>query len=202
MKKWLVVTLVFSIMGLLLVGGCSALASEDVAKVKSDLNGAQDQVAKLQSDLAKAQSDLAKAQSDLSAVQAQLKGTAKQSDVGAVQDKIKSMESQVASLSAISAYGIWYDQFYLVGNYEFADTPSFNQKLETLVKATNNSDVLTAWNSYIAGDKALSELLKSLPEDANTWNKEQYDEWLKASTDRYNALGEVGTALFNAIVKQ
>lgn len=117
----------------------------------------------------------------------------------ASQVRILELEAQVAELSAISAYAIWYDQYYEVYNYAFADVATFNWKLGTLVDATNNTSALTAWYSYLEVDTALNDIVAELPEDYDTWTEEQYNQWLDASTARYDALGEVGTALFNAI---
>lgn len=107
----------------------------------------------------------------------------------------------MASLSAISAYNIWYDQYYSIGNYVFADVEAFNAKLGALVNATGDTASRAAWDEYTAADTALTSLVAELPEDTLTWDQEQYNKWLEASTTRYNALGAVGTALFNAIVK-
>ncbi|GAI93905.1 unnamed protein product, partial [marine sediment metagenome] len=105
------------------------------------------------------------------------------------------------SLSAISAYNIWYDQYYSIGNYLFADVAAFNTKLGALVNSTGDTASKAAWDEYAAGDTALTSLVAGLPEDTLTWTTEQYNKWVEASTARYNALGAVGTALFNAIVK-
>ena len=120
-----------------------------------------------------------------------------QGELTAAQNEIKALEAQVASLSAISAYTIWYDQYYAVGNYIFADTASFNEKLEALIEATGDSASETAWNTYLAAENALIALREELPEDSSVWTEEHYNKWVEATTARYNAFGEVGTALFN-----
>jgi len=119
------------------------------------------------------------------------------------QTQIKSLETQVADLSAISAYNIWYDQYYLYGTetqyYAFPDTASFNKRLGDLVYATGDSASKTAWDAYLVADTALSDVLAQLPEDYTTWTEEQTNQWSGVNTARYDALGAVGTALFNVI---
>lgn len=122
-------------------------------------------------------------------------------DFTAAQNRIEELEVQVASLSAISAYNVWYDQYYAVGAYVFADVAAFNDKLGAMVVATGDSASTTAWNTYLAADTALNSVVEALPEDYTTWNEEQNNRWLEATTARTNALGEVGTALFGAIVE-
>jgi len=117
----------------------------------------------------------------------------------ASQVRILELEAQVAGLSAISAYGIWYDQYYEVYNYQFEDVATFNWKLGTLIDATNDANALAYWYYYLEVDTALNDILAELPEDYNTWTEEQTNQWSEASTARYNAFGEVGTALFYAI---
>ena len=115
------------------------------------------------------------------------------------QVRILELEAQVAGLSAISAYSIWYDQYYGIGNYVFADVATFNWKLGTLIDATNNTNAITYWYYYLAADTALNDLTAESPEDYSTWTDEQNKKWSEARTARYNALGTVGTTLFNAI---
>jgi len=166
MKKWLLILVVATMVGVMLVSGCAAgVAPEDFAKVQSDLATAQN-------------------------------------DLEAAQSEIEALKTQVAILSAISAYDIWYDQYYAVGAYEFADSASFIKKFGTLIEAIGDSACETAWNNYVAADKNLSDVVKGLPEDSSTWTEEQNEQWLEAATIVYNALGEVGAALFDAIGKQ
>lgn len=124
-----------------------------------------------------------------------------QSDLIAAQNRIEELEVQVASLSAISAYDIWYDQYYEVYDYVFADVATFNAKLGAVVVATGDSASITAWSTYLTADAALTDVVAGLPEDAETWTEEQNNQWLEATTARTNALGEVGTALFSVIVE-
>ncbi len=187
MKKWLLILVVATMVGVMLVSGCAAgVAPEDFAKV--------------QSDLATAQNDLEAAQSEIEAAQSEIE--AAQSEIEAAQSEIEALKIQVAILSAISAYDIWYDQYYAVGAYEFADSASFIKKFGTLIEAIGDSACETAWNNYVAADKNLSDVVKGLPEDSSTWTEEQNEQWLEAATIVYNALGEVGAALFDAIGKQ
>jgi len=196
MKKGFLVPIFTLILGLVLLGGCGTLgvvAAEDLAKANSDL-------AVTQSDLAVTQNDLAATKTDLAATKADLAGA--KANLSTAQNQITALEVQVASLSAISAYNIWYDQYYSIGNYLFADVAAFNTKLGALVNSTGDTASKAAWDEYTAGDTALTSLVAELPEDTLTWTTEQYNKWLvEVSTARYNALGAVGTALFNAIVK-
>jgi hypothetical protein len=113
------------------------------------------------------------------------------------------LQYQMANISLITAYDIWYDQYVLYGTdnqmYSFTDGVAFNTRLGDLITAANNSDVQAAWDAYIVADTALADVLAELPEDYNTWTAAQTDRWSAASTARTNALGNVGTALFNAI---
>jgi len=162
MRKWFLVPIVATMLGVILLSGCAAgVAPEDFAEVQGGL-------------------------------------TTTQSELTATQNEIKALEAQVSDLSAISAYTIWYDQFYGVGNYIFADTASFNEKLGALIEATGDSDSQTAWSTYLAAENALIALLEELPEDTTTWTEEDYNKWSEATTASYDAFGEVGTALFNA----
>ena len=126
-------------------------------------------------------------------------GIAKQDELATANSKIEALEKQVAILSTINAYNVWYDQFYARGTYQFADVTSFNEKLGTLVSANGEGPASESWQKYLAADKALSDLIATLPQDTTTWDKDQYDSWYKASSDRYAGLGEVGTALFKSI---
>ncbi|MAF85253.1 MAG: hypothetical protein CL875_02005 [Dehalococcoidales bacterium] len=121
-------------------------------------------------------------------------------DYSASQIRILELETQVADLSVISAYNIWYDQYYGIYNYTFEDTTTFNWKLGTLIYATNNDTVIGYWNYYYAADSALNEVLAELPEDYGTWTEDQINQWSEANTARSEALGYVGTYLFYAIV--
>lgn len=202
MKKWLLVPIFTLMLGLVLLGGCSTLgvvAAEDLAKANSDLAVTQNDLAATQNGLVAIQNDLATTQNALAATQKDL--AAAKADLVTAKNRNQEIEAQVASLSAISAYNIWYDQYYSIGNYLFADVAAFNTKLGALVNSTGDTASKAAWDDYIAGDTALTSLLAELPEDSLAWTAEQYNKWLEASTVRYNALGAAGTALFNAIVK-
>jgi len=136
--------------------------------------------------------DITKLQGDL---------TAAQSDLATVQNHITDLEASIADLCAISAYNVWYDQYYAIGNYVFADTPAFNAKLGALTEATGDSASKTAWDAYLTADTGLTERIRALPEDYTTWSEAQTSQWTEATTARATALGEVGTALFNTIVQ-
>ena len=136
--------------------------------------------------------DITKLQGDLSTAR---------SDLAAAQSQIADLEASVADLSAISAYNVWYDQYYAIGNYVFADTSAFNAKLGALIEATGDSASKTAWDAYLTADTGLTERIRALPEDYTTWSEAQTSQWTETSTARATALGEVGTTLFNAIVR-
>ena len=135
-------------------------------------------------------------------------GIAKQDEVTTIQDelataksKIESLEKQMTVLSTINAYNVWVDQYYARGTYRFADVTSFNSKLGSLIQANSKCPALEFWEQYLAEDKAVNDIIQTLPEDTSTWNKEQYGSWYQASSVRYAALGEVGTALLNSIAQ-
>lgn len=125
-----------------------------------------------------------------------------QEDLTRVQNEIEVLNEEVASLSAISAHHIWYDQYYSLGTYTFADSESFIEKFGALVEAIGDSDCKTAWDNYVATEQTLRDVVEMLPEDSTTWTEEQYNQWLEATTATYNALGEMGAPLFSAIGKQ
>ena len=119
--------------------------------------------------------------------------------IEAVELKLTDSESQVASLSTMSAYQLWFDQYYSLGTYTFPDVKSFNSSCGLLIKEVNNGNTVTSWNLYIQADKAYYDLLDSLPEDTATWTLEQYNQWLELNEARSDALGQVGATLFSAI---
>ena len=118
-------------------------------------------------------------------------------DFAKVQNDLAAAQNQIKELSAISAYNIWYDQHYEVYNYVFDDVAAFNTKLGALIEATGDSDSQAAWNAYLAADAALNDIVAALPEDYESWTEAQTNQWSEATTTRYNALGKVGTALYN-----
>jgi len=135
-------------------------------------------------------------------------GIAKQDEVTTIQNelataksKIESLEKQISTLSTINAYNIWFDQYYARGTYRFASVTSFNNEIDLLIQSNGTGLAFESWEKYLVEDKVVSDIIQALPEDTNSWNKEQYDSWYKASSDRYAALGEVGTALFNSIAQ-
>jgi hypothetical protein len=127
------------------------------------------------------------------------------SDLAATNTNLATVQSQVKVLSAQSAYGIWWDQYYNIGTayrvYVFADVATFNKKLGALIEATGDSATQTAWKAYLAADTALNDIVKSYPTDYTKWTTDQTKKWTDASTARYTALGKVGTTLFNAVNK-
>lgn len=119
--------------------------------------------------------------------------------IEAVELKLADSDSQVASLSTMSAYQLWFDQYYSLGTYTFPDVKSFNKSCGLLIKEVNNGNTVTSWNSYIQADKAYYDLLESLPEDTATWTMAQYNQWVELNEARSDALGQVGATLFSAI---
>lgn len=138
------------------------------------------------------QGEVATVQGEVAAVQGELT---------AARSKIESLEKQVVLLSTISAYNVWYDQYYARGTYLFASVNSFNEKLGSLIGANGKGPSGESWEKYLVADKTLSDLIATLPEDTQTWSADQYDSWYKASSARYTALGAVGTALFSSIAQ-
>ena len=142
-------------------------------------------------------------------------GIAKQDEVATIQgelatiqgeftiakSKIESLEKQISVLSTINAYNVWFDQYYARGTYKFTNVTSFNSKLGSLIQAIGTDTAGEPWKKYLVEDKSVSDIIQTLPEDTKTWNTEQYDSWYKASSARYAALGELGTALFNSIAQ-
>lgn len=113
--------------------------------------------------------------------------------------RIAGSESQVAVLSSMSAYQLWFDQYYSLGTFSFSDVNSFNKSCGRLISEVNDADTVAAWNLYIQADKAYYDLLATLPEDTSTWTGTQYDQWTDSNTERSEALGQVGTTLLSAI---
>ena len=119
--------------------------------------------------------------------------------IEALEIKLAEEESQVASLNTMSAYQLWFDQYYSLGTYSFPDVKSFNKSCGLLIKEVNNRDTVSSWNLYIQADKAYYDLLESLSEDTDTWTMAQYNQWLESNEARSDALGQVGATLFSAI---
>ena len=128
---------------------------------------------------------------------------ASQEDFAKLKAEVASLSANSAYLSAVTAYNIWYDQYYNFGTekqyYVFTDTASFNKRIGDLVYATGDSASKAAWDTYLASDKALNDVLAELPKDYTTWTQEQTNKWSGASKARINALAQVGTALFNVV---
>jgi len=145
--------------------------------------------------------DFDKVKVDLTATKADL--TAAQADLTAAKDQVKTLQQQVGKLSAMSAYWMWVDQYYSGGvTYQFADKASFYSTLGTLVKATNDPDTLKTWESYMAASTNLDNVVKSLPADYKTWNKEQTAQWTKAKDDAWAVFAKIGTPLYTVIIKK
>jgi len=116
--------------------------------------------------------------------------------------KLEESEAQITALSTISAYQLWFDQYYSLGTYSFTDVKTFNRSCGRLISKVNDADAVVAWNLYIQADKAYYDLFEILPKDTATWTREQYDQWVVLNTNRTEALGQVGATLFSAIGKK
>lgn len=179
MRKLFFVLVAVVMLGTILLSGCSqGVAPQDFAAV---------------------QSDLAAAKSKLAAVEKV------ENQVNALENKINALENKVKALSAQSAYVIWWDQYNNFGTvyqaYSFGDTATFNKKLGNLIEGTGDSALQSDWKDYLNADGALNDLIKSWPTDYMTWTVDQTKKWTAANNARVTALGKIGTALFNTIVK-
>jgi len=121
-----------------------------------------------------------------------------------VEAQVKELQKELAIVSAIAAYHIWWDQYYNYskGYYAFPSAEAFNKRLGGLVYATSDSNAIKSWENYLVADKNSNAVIQSLPKEPAKWTTEEYNKWVKAYTVRVNALGEVGTALHNIIAKQ
>jgi len=176
MKKFLpVVSIVLALVLLFSFGCAPAVPKEDFDKAKSDLAAAK-------------------------------------TDISTTQNQLKALQTQIGKLSAIQAYWIWVDQYnnywyygpyyYLYTTYQFADKTAFFNNFGTLIKATNDSDTLKTWDNYTTYSKSLDDVVKSLPEDYKTWNKDQTAKWTQANTDSWTAFYYIGIPLYAYIVKK
>lgn len=119
--------------------------------------------------------------------------------IDALTAQLTDSQSQVASLSAMSAYQLWFDQYYSLGTYSFPDVKSFNKSCGLLIKKTDNGNTITSWNQYIQADKTYYDLLNTLPKDTSEWTMDQYEQWVELNEKRSESLGQVGATLFSAI---
>jgi len=182
MKIWYLIILVIVMLMAVLLGGCrSGIVFEDIAPLMTDVAATKSELVAAKSELAAANSALAEAQ-----------------------NRIETLESEIAILSSISAYNIWYDQYYTVGYYEFKDVISFNEKFGAIIEATDDSNSIVAWKAYLVANEELNTLAKTLAEDYSLWSMDEYRLWYEVATGRprLDALGNVGTALHDAIVNQ
>jgi outer membrane murein-binding lipoprotein Lpp len=175
MRKWLLVPGIAVIFVALFLSGCSSGVPADYEQVKSDLAATKSSLAAVQNQLATVQSQLATAQTT-----------------------ITGLGPQVAGLSEISAYNIWYDQYYGVDNYLFKDAATFQKELGALITATGDAATQAAWTKYLATRKSLDDIVTSLPADSTTWTNDQHSQWLNAYNASWADFGDVGTALYNA----
>ena len=138
---------------------------------------------------------------DLSAAKAEVaelttSNTALEAQVSEMETSLQSSSSLNQELSAISAYGIWYDNYYGSGIYSFDD---FNAQLGALVVATGDANSIAAFNVYYEADQAFDTVLAELPQDNSAWTMTQYETWRDAGKTRTDALGQIGGHLLNAL---
>jgi len=119
--------------------------------------------------------------------------------IDALSLKITDSELSVTTLSTISAYQLWFDQYYSLGTYSFSDVKDFNRSCGELISEVNDGDVITSWNIYIQADNAYYELLEELPTDTAAWTQTEYEQWVELNEARSDALGQVGATLFKVI---
>lgn len=177
MKRRYLVAVSALMLGLIVLNGCtSGIAKEDFAKVQNDLADAQKRVAALEKQIA-----------TFSEVQKGLADSDK---------RVAAVERRVV---AFSAYHIWFDQFTGLGNYQFADSATFIAEFGGAVEFIADSDLQTAWNSYLAVEKPLRDYVAGLPADQSTWTDQQTSRFTELAVAAYNALRPVGQALLSAI---
>jgi hypothetical protein len=119
-----------------------------------------------------------------------------QNDLADAQNRIAALETRAVTFSA---YHIWYDQFYGLGNHEFADSDTFIAEFGGVVEFIGDSDLQTAWSNYLSPEKPLTDYLAGLPVDQTTWTDEQTSQFNDLETVAYNALSPIGQALLSAI---
>jgi len=120
-------------------------------------------------------------------------------DFEAVQNQLQAYEDNLSKLTAVTAYQVWYDQYYSLGTYSFPDTASFNRTLGSMIREVGDNNSAISWNAYLSADSNYNNVLTTLPKDTSTWTTEQYNAWLDTGNKRADALGQVGTTLFNFI---
>jgi len=121
--------------------------------------------------------------------------------VNSLQEQVDELSASESRLSAITAYDIWYSQYYGLGTYTFETSEDFNVQLGKLVTTISDVDTITIWNDYLTEDFAYNTLINELPGDTSTWTSDQYNSWRTAGTSRADALGQVGGYLFTAANK-
>jgi len=127
MKKWFLLSGVATVFLAVSLSGCAG------GGVPADYEQVKSTLATVQADLSAAKADLTKANNEIKTIKAMVTG----------------LTPQVAGLSAMAAYSIWYDQYYKIYNYQFADTATFQKEFGALITATNNAAAKTAWDAYL-----------------------------------------------------
>jgi hypothetical protein len=122
-----------------------------------------------------------------------------QSELEEAKKEIAALETQVSVLSTISAYQIWYDQYYQIGAYEFADSESFIEKFGALIDAIGDAEAEEAWSKYIKTEGDLRDVVAELPANSDDWTSQQNAQWASAAAETYESLGELGDVLFDTI---
>ncbi len=168
--------LILLTLALVIVSGCSG--GEPVTDTAND---------QISAELTAAKAEVAELTAGKSALSAQ---------ISELETSLENSSKLNRELTAISAYGVWFDNYYGSGIYNFAD---FNAQLGALVVATGDANSIAAFNVYYEADQAYEQTLTSLPQDNSAWTMEQYETWRDSGKTRTDALGQIGGHLFNVL---
>ncbi|MFH1639463.1 MAG: hypothetical protein ABIB93_04020 [Chloroflexota bacterium] len=104
----------------------------------------------------------------------------------------------IKELSAISAYLLWYDNYY--GKEIYTDgNDAFDSRIGSLIAACGNDNSSAAFMVYLQANEVYREIVATLPKDDSVWTVTQYNNWIQAGKARADALGQVGGHLYAAI---
>jgi hypothetical protein len=123
-----------------------------------------------------AREDFDKVKGDLATTRTELGSTKNQ--LTTAQDQVKILQAQVAKLSAMSAYTIWYDQYYTCWyygytNFQYADLATFTSNFGAMIAGTNDPALTKAREEHLVSAKNFETVTASLPRDYKSWTKEE-----------------------------